>query len=255
MNDETTVVATLTGGVSSVNSKNTKAFKVTLNGVTQTISSSSYTVNGTTTFTNVPTDYTLTAKAEISDHYTYATKDATLPTVEVTMDYLYDGKGIAMGKVAETTDLLDVAWNGRIRKNLTVDGSLTVSGKTLINIIYPVGSIYMSVNATSPATLFGGTWEQMKNRFLVGCGDAYAVGSTGGEAEHTLTVNEMPEHNHSYGVYASDGSATLDINHMAQYCGKINSTGWGSHTLYTGGGAAHNNLPPYLAVYMWKRTA
>lgn len=124
-----TVIATLVGGVSAINNQNTKSFKVTLNGVTQTITSSTYTVNGTTTFTNVPTDNTLTATATITDYYTSATKDATLPTVEVTLDFLADGKGIAMGKVAETSNLLDVAWN---IKNASVPTLLGGLGKSIV---------------------------------------------------------------------------------------------------------------------------
>lgn len=108
--DETTVIATVKGTISAINNKNAKVITVELNGVTQTISSSSYTINGTTTFTNVPTDNTLTATAKITDSYTSVTQDAVLPTVAVTMDYHYSGKGIAMGKVSETEGLLDVAW-------------------------------------------------------------------------------------------------------------------------------------------------
>ena len=264
--DGTTVIATVKGSIASINSKNAKTIKVTLNGVTNTITSSSYTISANTTFTNIPTDSTLTGKAVFTDSYVSVERAGTLPTVAVTMDFYKDGKGIAMGKVAETTDLLDVAWNQRVRKNLTVDGTLTisgnlsvenltVSGKTLLNLIYPVGSIYMSVNSTSPATLFGGTWAQLKDRFLLGVGDTYAAGSTGGAATHTLSLDEIPSHNHSYGVYNASSTTQIEVNHMAAYCGVQNGTGWGSNTLFAGGGLAHNNMPPYLAVYMWKRTA
>ena len=71
---------------------------------------------------------------------------------------------------------------------------------------YPVGSIYMSVNSTSPASLFGGTWEQLKDRFLLGAGDTYTNGSTGGESTHTLTVDEMPSHTHSQSMATSVGA-------------------------------------------------
>lgn len=264
--DGTTVIATLIGGVSSINSQNTKAFNVTLNGVTNTITSTDYTVNGTTTFTNVPTDNTLTATATITDYYGSVSKNATLPTVAVTLDFLADGKGIAMGKVAETTDLLDIAWDERVRKNLTVDGNLTVSGKTLLNLIYPVGSIYMSINSVSPQTLFGGTWERITDTFLLAAGDTYAAGSTGGESEHTLIVNEMP--NHGKHLLTSNSSILSTGNAKGAYLGTMKSygstgRGWDSPSggeyyptgQYVGGGAAHNNMPPYLAVYMWKRTA
>ena len=111
----TTVIATVTGSVAAVNNKNTKTITVTLNGVTNTITSSSYTINGTTTFTNVPTDDTLTATARIEDYYTYDEKDAVLPTVAATMDFHHSGTGVAFGKVSEEENLLDVAW--RIKNN------------------------------------------------------------------------------------------------------------------------------------------
>ena len=108
--DGTTVVATLVGGVSSLNSKNGKAFSITLNGTTKTITSTGFTVNGTATFTGVDTDKTFVATAKVADYYTAATMPVAIPTVSVTMDFLYDGKGVAFGKVAEASGLLDVAW-------------------------------------------------------------------------------------------------------------------------------------------------
>lgn len=108
--DGTTVIATVKGTIASVNSKNAKTIKVTLNGVTNTITSSSYTISGTTTFTGVSTDSTFNATASFADSYTTVTKQATLPTVAVTMDFHRSGTGIAMGKVSEKANLLDVAW-------------------------------------------------------------------------------------------------------------------------------------------------
>lgn len=113
--DGTTVVATVKGSVASVNSKNAKTITVTLNGKTQTITSSSYTINGTTTFTGVSTDSTFTGTAKIVDSYNTVTKDTVLPTVAVTMDFYYTGKGIALGKVAEA-DGFDVDWSWTFRK-------------------------------------------------------------------------------------------------------------------------------------------
>ena len=116
----TTVVAAIKGGFSSVNSKNAKTVKVTLNGVTNTVTLSAYTFDTTTTFTGVPTDSTLTGKLTLTDSYTTVTKDAVLPTVAVTMDFYKDGKGIAMGKVAETTDLFEVAWKTKHNKAVEI---------------------------------------------------------------------------------------------------------------------------------------
>ena len=117
---------------------------------------------------------------------------------------------------------------------------------------YPVGSIYMSVNSTSPATLFGGTWVQLKDTFLLSAGDTYTAGDTGGEATHSLTTDEMPSHNHSSGLYTvldRFGSGARDA------AGAYSDYGSAINTGNSGGGNAHNNMPPYLVVYMWKRTA
>lgn len=124
------------------------------------------------------------------------------------------------------------------------------ANEDILKIVYPVGSIYISVVSTNPTTLFGGTWQQLQDRFLLGAGSTYANGATGGEATHTLTIDEIPNHNH--GIYTTI-FAQLSGNNIA----KSGSTS-GSSTKYTdnvGGGEAHNNMPPYLVVYMWKRTA
>ena len=130
--------------------------------------------------------------------------------------------------------------------------------------IYPVGSIYISVISASPAELFGGTWEQIKDRFLLAAGNTYTAGSTGGEATHTLTVDEMPKHRHSSNSYM-DGYATNTPLVTDQYCTWVNrgtpnnNEPWGEdgpvRTSFVGGSQPHNNMPPYLTVYMWRRVA
>lgn len=125
---------------------------------------------------------------------------------------------------------------------------------TILSKVYPVGSIYMSVNSASPATLFGGTWERIKDQFLLAAGDKYAAGKTGGEATHTLTENEIPEHRHSIWFPNAGGEQSAAIGYPE--AGSKNT--WyaeASKTAGAGGGAAHNNMPPYLTVYVWKRTA
>lgn len=121
---------------------------------------------------------------------------------------------------------------------------------------YPVGSIYMSVNNINPANFFGGKWEQIKDRFLLACGTTYSNGATGGEAKHQLTVNEMPSHTHDLCLAINGGSEVANIDRVA-LDGYGYSRWWGN--LYkmgnSGGNQAHNNMPPYLAVYVWKRIA
>ena len=122
---------------------------------------------------------------------------------------------------------------------------------TIMKTVYPVGAVYTSTVATDHKTLFGfGTWERIQDRFLLAAGSTYSAGATGGEATHKLTVDEMPSHNHTGKGWANitDGSGTY-------YVLGANGKSTTYSTNVTGGGAAHNNMPPYLAVYVWKRTA
>lgn len=142
--------------------------------------------------------------------------------------------------------------NGEIADNEFC--SFPEDNSTILNLIYPVGSIYMSVNNVSPATFIGGTWEALKDRFLIGAGNSYSGGATGGEATHKLTINEMPSHTHQI-LYAGGTQKTWGYNYSNDG-GTISSATFDNAGINnTGGSAAHNNMPPYLAVYMWKRTA
>lgn len=130
-----------------------------------------------------------------------------------------------------------------------------MQNSALLNRIYPVGSIYMSVNNVSPASFIGGTWSALQNRFLIGAGGTYTVNATGGEATHKLTANEMPAHGHgtTFGFYGQSGSG--DYRYCFDLFANTNRSDKVVNSASAGGGAAHNNMPPYLAVYMWKRTA
>lgn len=135
----------------------------------------------------------------------------------------------------------------------------TLGSNYILDNVYPVGSIYMSVNSTNPTNLFGGTWEQIQGRFLFGMDSSYPAGSTGGEITHKLAYNEMPEHTHPMYVanYGGDGTWTPDEGaYLVDSVTDDKTTWWARLAMgYAGGGAAHNNMPPYLAVYIWKRTA
>lgn len=130
---------------------------------------------------------------------------------------------------------------------------------TVLSKVYPVGAIYMSVSSTNPQNLFGGTWVQIKDRFLLAAGTTYKAGATGGEAAHALTVDEMPKHTHP--MYSSngggDGTWTPDEGtYLVDSVSTVKQTWWARLGMNAaGGGGAHNNMPPYLAVYVWKRTA
>lgn len=137
----------------------------------------------------------------------------------------------------------------------------------LIDQVYPVGCVYTSINETSPAELFGGTWEPLKDMFLLGAGDTYAAGATGGEAQHKLVLAELPEMKTQ--AYWDTGSnwGNIDLapawsmifqTESLQQAGENGQEGNFTITYPSrilGGGLAHNNMPPYLTVYMWKRVS
>ena len=157
-----------------------------------------------------------------------------------------------------------------------------------LNRVYPVGSIYMSTTSTSPATLFGGTWEQIEDTFLLAAGQLHMAGESDGAETHThatsghvLTVEEIPQHYHTFVDYwnTASGSGTkrhapavngdgggissADRNNRGRTTGVIFSTSNLGERSGSNIGQAHthgdtvaaSNMPPYLAVYVWKRTA
>lgn len=143
----------------------------------------------------------------------------------------------------------------KVKKSLSASSTRTSGGGAGMSLqsVYPVGAVYISTADTDPGTLFGfGTWERIKDRFLLAAGDVYAAGATGGAAEVALTVGEMPEHNHGLHFSAAAGPYSSPVR------GDGSSQEWGyspNTVSNNGGGQPHNNMPPYLAVYMWRRTA
>lgn len=151
--------------------------------------------------------------------------------------------------------------------NLDSEGNLTVNSLTIsdsnnntlsfeaiFNRIYPIGSIYISTTDTNPGTLFTGTWEKIENRFLLASGSSYQLGSTGGEATHKLTINELPSHTHnaSAGQFISTSPNVTPGTLMSFDSGQYKRYSMNS-TSSTGGSKAHNNMPPYLVVSIYKR--
>lgn len=124
----------------------------------------------------------------------------------------------------------------------------------ILALCYPVGSIYMSVSSTSPASFIGGTWTKLTDRFLVGAGSSYSVNSTGGANTVTLSVSQIPDHQHWW--YSDQYLTTLNYDSSSGRYVYITASSPGTCAGVVGTtGGAHENRPPYLAVYMWKRTA
>ena len=141
---------------------------------------------------------------------------------------------------------------------------------------YPVGSIYMSVAATNPGTLFGGTWQRIYGKFLFAADDNIQAGQVGGEAQHSLTEGELPKlrggimtgsgenlpDTNGYGVFRSANGicSTTTPRHNGQpmqdaWSSFPTGEAYAGLDITFGGGQAHNNMPPYLSVYVWQRTA
>lgn len=126
---------------------------------------------------------------------------------------------------------------------------------------HPVGSYYFSDISTPPSEIFGGTWVQIKDRFILTAGDTYQQGQTGGEATHTLTEAEMPQHCHAFRFKNNwswnSGTGTGDFVDPSIYKWTSEQTVYNfiNMSKQVGGNQPHNNLPPYVVTYCWKRTA
>lgn len=226
-----------------------------------------------------------TSTSGLTDTYEITLTDGTKKTFNVS-----NGKGIISIAKTSTIGLLDtytITYNDGTTSTFSVKNGETGSIENLLDRTYPIGSIYMSVNSTEPSTLFGGTWERLKGRFLIGAGTNedintngaygdlgrgdpnFAGGETGGQYYHQLTINEMPEHNHDtndYAVVVNKNAVHIKTNMGAKALINEENTNIvpnikatknedGNRTGIAGGDGKHNNMPPYLAVYMWKRTA
>lgn len=217
---------------------------------------------------------------------------------------LSDDDTITFNEIANVVD----NFNDTITRDTTDTLSDDSTINAIANIIYPVGSIYMSANDVNPSVLFGGgTWEKIEGKFLLSSyGSTYTLGSTGGEANHTLTVDEMPSHTHTQNAHthtqnahnhsqnshnhtqnahyhAMTGNKTCGLQSGSYLrVGSIRSAEGSKNTnsttatnkattatnnsatatnqnatatnQNTGKGYAHNNMPPYIVVHMWKRT-
>ena len=185
-------------------------------------------------------------KIIISDLLSNKEESITLIAGKPAMDIFKDK--VSFGGICD-----DSEFQTQFKDKANFERGLYING----NSIYPVGSIYISTDETSPAELFGGTWEQLKDRFLLGAGNTYSNGSTGGSATHTLTIDEMPVHSHRNSHYVVGANAPgyggwedtiASGNSGSSYKASANSN-------ETGGGKPHNNMPPYLAVFIWRKVA
>lgn len=181
---------------------------------------------------------------------------------------------VGCGVDSETANSAAITASGDIRLKGTVYIGCekdSTGGKSIIDLIYPVGSIYMSVNSADPGTLFGGTWERIKDTFLLSAGDTYAAGNTGGSADSVVVSHTHAQKAHSHG-FANGDKVWTTASGSTEPGNQISGTGkyyaatakkdytWRTRTTSetpsiesTGESGVGKNMPPYLAVYVWKR--
>lgn len=220
---------TVDGNISSLNNKNTMTIQYQYKKTTDTNYSSLSTIqDNTQTSFNIDNNYAWNVRVIVSDK------------LASTSYNLFVDKGVP------------IVYFDRLLSSMgincfpTNEKSVEINGKTIFDMIYPVGSIYMSINSTSPSILFGGTWEQIKDRFLLGASETYSAGSTGGEETHTLTIEEVVQ----YDMWLANGDYGASIKSAVEP-----GSYYGINTHNNNKTKPHNNMPPYLSVYMWKRTA
>lgn len=228
----------------------------------------------------VESPYTIELRAVDRLGESGGTLSFAISTSEATVDLGEGGNSVGVGRRAHvgTEKRLDVAWNSTFEKDVRVSGDLSVGNLTslkaaLVDIFHPVGEYYSSSNPTNPAELFGGTWEEVHGRFLFAEDDAHPAGSTGGEATHTLTTSEIPYHNHNIGQEGNTSKIlptqiAVSDSSQSEYVTTLQggASGWYKSSVAWDGristrnqtspyGQAHNNIPPYLSVYIWHRIA
>ena len=245
---------------------------------------------------NLPkTNGTLATQEWVSGNYALAS--AIAPAYDSTKTYSVGDAVTTNGSLWKCTTAVTTAE----AFDSTKWQNVSLLREMLCDIVYPVGSIYTSVNSTSPATLFGGTWERITGKFLLAATDggaeggngsaSIAPGYSGGEATHAITTGEMAAHTHGSKTltgsfesrrFGSSGTPidVIGLSKTSGICSEADATWSGSHSVISaaqrsmtnpvndkititaththdsvGSGTAHNNMPPYLAVYVWKRTA
>ena len=199
----------------------------------------------------IPAFYLLIEKDPVSDSDVEASSEFT--ALSTALEQVSDITDLTNRVGVLETDKADKTALSGYMTSTQVQAAIAAALADRWKVDKPVGCLYMSFESTSPATLFGGSWTQLKDRFLLAVGDTYkSAGLTGGEATHTLTIEEMPGHSHQQYVTAGSGTdaTRCDYNEDGTFSKYPQCT-----TSSMGGGVAHNNMPPYITVYVWRRIA
>jgi hypothetical protein len=239
----------LSASITSLNSKNTAAYTLKYKKSTATSYTSvslsalanTYAVTDWAYIFAADSNSSYDVEVEAKDRHGTATRSTSASTAFTLMNWGPDGTSLAFGKVAEKANTLQIA--------LDVEFLGKLSG-TILDALLPVNSVVIRYDHVNPGTLYPGTtWVRIYGAFPWFTDGDGQIGLTGGERTHTLTVNEMPKHNHG-GTYTNAGDATKTHAWLAS-----GGSSMAYASIDAGGGAAHNNMPPYIQVSAWRRTA
>ena len=239
------IKATFSASVSSMNSKNTAVYKLkykkssTTSYTTVTLSdlANKYSAANYSYIFEADGNSSYDVEVTVQDRHKTASRATSASTAFTLMNFNAQGNGIGFGQVCEKENTFQCGLE------------FEVKGKSIVDIVYPVGSIYLAYNHTNPGTLFPGTtWARIEGAFPWFTGATGQIGLTGGEREVTLTVGNLPSHNHG-GTYTNAGTART---HAWLASG---GSAMGYDTVNAGGGEPHNNMPPYIQISAWRRTA
>lgn len=233
--------------ITALNNKNSATYKVRYKKSTATsfteaaisAQAGKYTVTNASYIFAADSSSSFDVEVTATDDFDTASRASAASTAFTLMNWGQDGTSMGIGKVAEAANTLQIG--------LDVEFFGAVKG-AIFDAVWPVGSIYLAYNHTNPATLFGGTWTRIQGAFLWASQAGDTIGQTGGEKTVTLTAAQMPKHNHG-GTYTNAGTART---HAWLASG---GSAMGYDTVDAGSGQAHNNMPPYIQVSVWRRTA
>ncbi len=242
------VRAIFSAAITALNNKNTATYKLrykkstasSFTEVTLGDLANVYTVSSGSYIFAADSSNSYDVEVEAKDRHGTTTRSTSASTAFTLMNWGADGTSMGIGKVAEKAETLQIA--------LDVEFLGKVRG-AIFDAVYPVGSIYFAYNHTNPGTLFGGTWTRLSGGFLWASQSGDVIGQTGGAKTHTLTVDELPAHSHG-STYSGNVSGTKTHAWLAS---GGSSMAYGA--VSTGAGQPHNNMPPYIQVSIWRRTA
>ena len=258
INTALSVKASISVATTSANGLMSASDKTKLNGIATGANKTTVDSALSTTSTNPVQNKAVKAALDSKLNTSGGTLTGNLTGRYLTGTWLQTTDVTDLGSTPSKIAVLDGSGWVYYRTPTEIKTDIGVDVSSLVDLFYPIGSIYMSTDSTSPQSRFTGTyWFPIYDRFLLGAGNAYKARAKGGEATHTLTQQEIPSHYHDEYVGNDGGSDSTPSGYSGwPNIAYISEKTWwakGAKTSDAGGDGAHNNMPPYYTVYMWRR--